>query len=696
MSDATLNNVGSNTVSTTVASIGSIAVSPKEVACDPQADLFPVGPPLVRLFTIVNNSNVPDAYTVQSLTTTAGTITGAAFLSATGAATPLTVDQTVSPTVQPGQSVTVQVTVATTSIAVATHLSISLGARTTVLSTVNGLQSDAGQQCGIATAGASFGAPQGANTPLALLVNSLSSVQVLPGATVNYTLSFENFGGIAAANGLMTVTLPSGLLANPNTVMLNGNSLAGASIAPQPVSGPAAKSQGSLPQAQGAQVIVIPFGAVPSGVAQTITFSAIVSTANQVGTTLVSVAVLQADNAAAVRSQPAGLFIGTANVIFDGAAGASRPIAGATVQLVDPALATSLLQPVGAATAPNTQNTNPYITGSDGTYSFGLSSPQYSHSGSAVDYSLLISASGYLNRKIQIALTPNAMDNLYSATVRALDGQPLAGAGGFTLTKSDVTLNDVYGFFGNFPLFTTQAVTISKSADRSSASAGDRVVFTVQFAGNGPTTLGTTTVVDTLPPGLVYAPGTGRLDGVDAEPAAQGGVLTWTLPSLSLTHTIMYATVIMPSVAAQATLTNSVTINSAFPSSPGTFATASAKAAVQVVAGVFTDRIVITGRVFTDDRGSGRFAVGDSGVPGVRLFLEDGESVVTDPYGRFSFPAARPGMHVLRLDKTTLPAHIAAFDDDSYDSERSARRLVHGIFDGGLMQDVNFALRRLP
>jgi uncharacterized repeat protein (TIGR01451 family) len=280
--------------------------------------------------------------------------------------------------------------------------------------------------------------------------------------------------------------------------------------------------------------------------------------------------------------------------------------------------------------------------------------------------------------------------------VNALDGQPRAAAGSFTHTKTAVTLSDIYGVFGNFPLFTTQAVTITKSADRSSASAGDRVVFTVQFAGNGPTTLGATTIVDTLPPGLVYAPGTGRLDGVPAEPTAQGGVLTWTLPSLSLAHTITYATVIMPTVAAQASLTNSVAIDSAFPSSPGTFASASAKATVQVVAGVFTDRIVITGRVFTDDRGIGRFAAGDSGVSGVRLYLEDGESVITDPYGRFSFPAARPGMHVLRLDKTTLPAHIAAFDDDSYDSERSVRRLVHGIFDSGLMQDVNFALRRLP
>jgi uncharacterized repeat protein (TIGR01451 family) len=654
-------------------------VNPKENSCNPQADVFPVGPALVRLFTIVNNSDVVDAYTVQTLTTSAGTITSAAFLGANGTATPLTVDQTVSPVVQPGGSVQVQVTLATTAITVGTHVSISLSARTTVLSTVNGLQSDSGQQCAIATAGASFGAPQGSGSPLSLQINGSSSVQALPSAAVTYSLAFENFGGIAATNAVLSVTLPSGLQASSNSVKLNGNALAGASLA-----------------AQSTQVITIPLGAVPPGVPQTVSFVVQVTSTDPLGITLVSTATLQADDAATVPSQPASLFVGTANLVYDGAAGSSRPIGGATIQIIDPTLASALLQPVGPAIAPNTQNANPFITGSDGTYSFGLSPTQYGHAGTAVNYTLLITAPGYLNRKIQLALTPNAMDNLYSATVSSLDAQPLAVAGSFTLSKSAVSIDDVYGYFGNFPLFTTQAVSINKTADRSVASAGDRVVFTVQFAGNGPTTLGTTTIVDTLPAGLVYAPGTGRLDGTPVEPSAQGPVLIWTLSSLSGSHTITYATVIMPTVAAQATLINSVAINSAFPSSPGTFANAIAKASVQVVAGVFTDRIIITGRVFTDDRGTGRFAAGDSGVSNVRIYLEDGESVVTDQFGRFSFPAARPGMHVMLLDKTTLPAHIGAFDDTSYDSERSLRRLVHGLFDSGLMQDVNFALRRTP
>jgi hypothetical protein len=47
---------------------------------------------------------------------------------------------------------------------------------------------------------------------------------------------------------------------------------------------------------------------------------------------------------------------------------------------------------------------------------------------------------------------------------------------------------------------------------------------------------------------------------------------------------------------------------------------------------------------------------------------------------------------VLRLDPSTLPPTVRAFDDRRYDSARSLQRLLHGIYDAGLMHDVNFAL----
>ncbi|HEY0871757.1 MAG TPA: hypothetical protein VGD55_15260 [Acidothermaceae bacterium] len=693
-SSAASSSIASNEVTTVVASIGSIAVSPKENGCDPQADVFPIGPLLVKTFSITNNSDVVDAYTVQTATTSAGSIAGVAFVNASGTTTPATVGQTLSQTIQPGASLQVQVSIVTTAIAVGTHVEVSLGARTSVMATINGLQSDSGQACGIASAGASFGAPQGSTALLALLINGQPAIQTSPGLTVTYSLTFENFGAIAATNVMLTDNLPADVQADPSSVKFDGTLHSGASLSTQAVR--TAQATSSLVAPNSGQVLSIPLGSIPPGIPETVQFTATVGATVVPGTTYLSNATLIADNAASILTQPAGLFVGTANLVYDGAVGQTHPIANATIQIIDPSLSAALMQPVGPAIAPNTQNTNPFITGPSGMYSFGLSPTQYGSNGTPVTYGVLVTAPGYLNRKLSLTLVPNSVNNLYSATIAALDGQPVASAGAFSLTTGAVSISDVYGFFGNFPLFTTQAVTLTKTADRNVASAGDRIVFTLQFSGNGPTTLGTTTVVDTLPTGLVYASGTGRLDSAPNEPSVNGRTLTWTLSSLTASHSITYATVIMPSVATQATLVNTASISAAFPLSPGTFATASANTSVQVVAGVFSDRIVITGRVFLDDRGTGHFATGDSGVAGVRVYLEDGESVVTDSFGRYSFPAARPGMHVLRIDKTTFPTHVGAYADLAYDSERSIRRLVHGLFDSGLMEDVNFALRRTP
>jgi hypothetical protein len=166
--------------------------------------------------------------------------------------------------------------------------------------------------------------------------------------------------------------------------------------------------------------------------------------------------------------------------------------------------------------------------------------------------------------------------------------------------------------------------------------------------------------------------------------------LTWTLPSLTAQHTITYACVVMPYAAEGSTLVNLVDVDALAPS--GVQVQETATADTRVVSGALGTRSVITGRVFVDAAQIGRFRPGDRGVGGVRIYLEDGESVTTDPSGRFTFPSVRPGQHVLRVDTTTLPPSVRPYDDRRYDSTRSLQRLLHGIYDAGLMQDVEFAL----
>jgi uncharacterized repeat protein (TIGR01451 family) len=664
----------SNTVVVTVNQVGAIVVSPKETAVNPATESYPVGTAITRTFQILNAGNAPDAYTITSVAAGAGSLSAIAFVTPSGT-TPVPLGslmpQTVSPTVAPGATIAVVVTLATTGIPVNAPFSIALAARSTNTATANGVVSDSGRVWAVASPGAALSGIAGPASTIEKLVNAEPSTAAGVGQVVTYSIGFENYGGMPATNAVITDSVPAGIVPIASTVALNGTNLGSAAT----VSG---------------QQLSVKVGTVPVGVPETITFNATVMTV-PVGSTFINTASLSADGIAPTGTAPASVFVGSANAVFDGYAGSSSRIAGATVTVRDPTSGSVLSLPQAAAATipPNATNANPYVTGADGTYSFVFSSQELGTAAQPAHYEIDISATGYRARRIAVSLTPDSNDYLYTATLQALDGQMLATAGGFSLTASNVTLSGVFGLLGNIPMFALHPLNVTKTVDRDIASGGDRLLYTVQFGGTG-VSFGATRIVDTLPPGVLYAPGTARIDGAPLAPVQTGRVLTWTLPSTTQQHTLTYAAVIMPDVTEGTILINEVVVTAA--TSAGGTASGSATADTAVIAGALGNRIVITGRVYADAAGSGRFAPGDVGLPNVRVYLENGEYVVTDPNGRFTFPAVHPGEHVLRVDASTLPATVHPYDDRRYDSERSLERLLHGIFDAGLMQDVNFAV----
>ncbi len=169
---------------------------------------------------------------------------------------------------------------------------------------------------------------------------------------------------------------------------------------------------------------------------------------------------------------------------------------------------------------------------------------------------------------------------------------------------------------------------------------------------------------DDLPAGFTYVPGSGRVGGTTiADPAGGGG------PRLVFNVGRM-------DVGGQAKLTYRVRVGpgalqgdgvnrviAAYRIGPtGLYSQSNvATARVTVSAGVFSDRAYIVGKIFADcsadrlqTRADGNIA-GEIGIPGVRLFLEDGTSIVTDAEGKYSFYGITPRTHVLKVDRTTLP-----------------------------------------
>ncbi len=66
------------------------------------------------------------------------------------------------------------------------------------------------------------------------------------------------------------------------------------------------------------------------------------------------------------------------------------------------------------------------------------------------------------------------------------------------------------------------------------------------------------------------------------------------------------------------------------------------------------DRAVI-GRVWVDGNDNGVQDAGESGLPGLDIWTDDGEIATTDAAGRFSYRNIRPGHHGFRLDPASIP-----------------------------------------
>ncbi|MDO4904246.1 MAG: hypothetical protein Q4A16_01620 [Lautropia sp.] len=76
---------------------------------------------------------------------------------------------------------------------------------------------------------------------------------------------------------------------------------------------------------------------------------------------------------------------------------------------------------------------------------------------------------------------------------------------------------------------------------------------------------------------------------------------------------------------------------------------------VQVEGGVFSEEACLAGQIFVDCNGNSIKDPEELGIPGVRLYLQNGTWIVSDEHGKFSHCGLRPRTHVLKVDARTLP-----------------------------------------
>ena len=265
---------------------------------------------------------------------------------------------------------------------------------------------------------------------------------------------------------------------------------------------------------------------------------------------------------------------------------------------------------------------------------------------------------------------------------------------GLVLTTNNnpqtVTINPGTGNNAKPVGYVEPSLGIEKTALQSEVQIGGALDYQIKVINTSPVTLREIKVIDELPRGLVYKPGSSKFGSINLEPVVtevgNRQVLTWTLPGTleaGQAKTLQFTTTVTPSATGELKNIANATALAGSISAPVTTAkVTSAVAAVKVVLGVFTNNTVIVGRIYVDKNDDNNFQPGiDSPVPGARVYLSDGRSVVTDANGLYSIPDVTPGVYAVRLDPITVPyqAKPVASDDGQPGNRRVNADSIGGI-----------------
>ncbi|HWQ33836.1 MAG TPA: SPOR domain-containing protein [Blastocatellia bacterium] len=679
----------SPTVTFTVKPVAGVVVTPDDTQ---STGIAAPNDRITRVFRICNAGNTPDAYVLTSAEVAAPSTLAALNYDVNGDGlpgagdTPVTLNSTVTPVLQPGECIGVLMTVSTGAISSGTALTLTITAKSTATGTANGAPQDKGTIINNVGSAVSLTAPENPSLPPMKLVENKDRVTTTAGSVLNYSVSFRNRGAVPARNVLLADDLPTELDYLPGTLKLGSRALTDADDSDEGrVSGK--RFEVRLPLVAPDETVIVTFqGRLNQNVIP--------------GVGVVNTATVSGENIrTTVRTTETVAVINPYGVVYAGYSAGSVRVAGAKVVLsTDREGTIPVTTSATTGFAPNEQNANPFLTDQQGQFNFALSPTQLGTADNPAVYYLNVSAQGWRQRTLEITIRPTA-NNLYSATIRALDGQPVAQSGGFRLTNVPVTLDNLAALVMNIPVFEPSTLELSKIADRQHIQIGDMISYRAEARNASSIVLSDLTLTDTLPPSFNFIPGTARIQvgsspAYAIEPAVSGSTLKFIIGQIGAGErvTITYR-VRIGANARDGEQVNSIVGSGKYPSGD-LITTPPAKAPVIVGQGVFSMRQVIIGRVFEDTNGNGLFDKGERPVAAARVYLDNGTSVITDSQGMFNFPSVEEGATVVSLDPVTVPKGFA-LHENGLKSGRSWTRMLRTPLGGGGLLRVNFPLLKI-
>ncbi|MEQ1642210.1 MAG: hypothetical protein ABL959_02045 [Pyrinomonadaceae bacterium] len=666
-------------------SVPALVITPDDTI--PSAVLNP-NERITRIFRVCNTGNADDAY----LPTRAHISTPAAIpniyfdIDNSGTVTPpdvpVQIGSTLTPRLAPATCLGVIFVIETNAVAPTSQVTIGLTARSTIASPNGGFVQDNGTIINSVGAGVVFSSLNDPNVPPQYLINGHPQTIGLPGQILDHTMTFRNSGTAAARHVLITDDLPASIEYGSGTLYLNGRNLTDA----------ADNDEGTV---IGRRIsILIPY--LEAGGATDIRFQTRVGADCPSGSGYANLGVISAENVSPVNTSNAVVVMSPVGTIYSAHSGGLVRINGAEISIATDEIGTPLALVPGAGYPPNVENINPFQSDSRGGFGFIIGPGQIGSATQPVRYFVTARAPYFKTRHLEVLVHPEGIYGFYHATVRSLDGQPISAQNSFSLSSEPVELDNLAAFVFNIPMFDIAGLEISKTSDKRFAEIGDIVSYRIQVKNATSSAIHNVTVHDSLPPSFVYASGTtaievGSLSGKQ-EPAVSSNELAFDLGEMrpGMISTISYRVRIGAS-STEGDHTNSAVASGIQPNG-ATIATEAARSTVRVRGGIFSMAQVVIGRVFEDLNGNGQFDAGERPVAGARIYVNNGQSVVTDSAGLYNLPTMGQGAIVLSLDPITLPTGYELLDDKNRRSSRSWTRLLRTPIGGGALLRQNFAV----
>ncbi len=273
--------------------------------------------------------------------------------------------------------------------------------------------------------------------------------------------------------------------------------------------------------------------------------------------------------------------------------------------------------------------------------------------------------------------------------------------GSFVITDAsfgqDFNIGETGPLRFDIPLDPETDLVLGKTADRSTGDVGDFVNYTVTIENRGQAAA-PVMLYDTLPVGFRYVAGTSRVEQVTInEPQISDNATLLTFPMGLIqpgeTISLDYALEIGPGAPMGDAVNEAVVRDNL-----GEQLSNIARAGIRLREDLLRSRSTIVGRISEQscngDEGWARKIRRGVGVEGVRLYMETGAYVVSDPDGLFHFEGVTEGTHVVQVDEETLPKGFELMKCEENTRYAGATNSKFVDVQGGGIWRANFYLKQ--